>query len=97
MDQYQNMKFQDDEIEINLLDLLHYILRRWRSVLVCAVLLCVLLGGFKVVKGIGTLGSADLNENQENYESQLEGYTTSKEHLENQIKALTQSIQNKED
>lgn len=97
MDQYQNMKFQDDEIEINLLDLLHYILRRWRSVLVCAVLLCVLLGGFKVVKGIGTLGSADLEENQENYESQLEGYTTSKEHLENQIKALTQSIQNKED
>lgn len=97
MDQYQNMKFQDDEIEINLLDLLHYILRRWRSVLVCAVLLCVLLGGFKVVKGIGTLGSADLKENQENYESQLEGYTTSKEHLENQIKALTQSIQNKED
>ncbi len=97
MDQYQNMKFQDDEIEINLLDLLHYILRRWRSVLVCAVLLCVLLGGFKVVKGIGTLGSADLKENQENYESQLEGYTTSKEHLENQIQELTRFIQNKED
>lgn len=97
MDQYQNMKFQDDEIEINLLDLLHYILRRWRSVLVCAVLLCVLLSGFKVVKGIGTLGSADLKEDQKNYESQLEGYTISKEHLENQIKALTQSIQNKED
>ena len=97
MDQYQNMKFQDDEIEINLLDLLHYILRRWRSVLVCAVLLCVLLGGFKVVKGIGKLGSADLKEDQKNYESQLEGYTISKEHLENQIQALTQSIQNKED
>lgn len=97
MDQYQNMKFQDDEIEINLLDLLYYILRRWRSVLVCAVLLCVLLGGFKVVKGIGTLGSADLKEDQKNYESQLEGYTISKEHLENQIQALTQSIQNKED
>lgn len=97
MDQYQNMKFQDDEIEINLLDLLHYILRRWRSVLVCAVLFCVLLGGFKVVKGMSTLGSADLKESQENYESQLEGYTISKEHLENQIQALTQSIQNKED
>lgn len=97
MDQYQNMKFQDDEIEINLLDLLYYILRRWRSVLVCAALLCVLLGGFKVVEGIGTLGSADLKEDQKNYESQLEGYTISKEHLENQIQALTQSIQNKED
>ncbi len=97
MDQYQNMKFQDDEIEINLLDLLHYILRRWRSVLVCAVLLCVLLGGFKVVKGISTLGSTDLKEDQKTYESQMEGYTLSKEQLENQIKELTQSIQNKAD
>ena len=97
MDQYQNMKFQDDEIEINLLDLLHYILRRWRSVLVCAVLLCVLLGGFKVVKGISTLGSTDLKEDQKTYESQLEGYTLSKEQFENQIKELTQSIQNKAD
>lgn len=97
MDQYQSVNFQDDESEISLLDLLYYILRRWRSILLFAVLFCVLLGGFKLVKGIRTLGSADLKEEQKNYESQLEGYTISKEHLENQINELTDAIQDKED
>ena len=98
MDQYQSVNFQDDdESEISLLDLLYHILRRWRSIVLFAVLFCVLLGGFKLVKGVSTLGSADLKEEQKNYESQLEGYTISKEHLENQVKELTQSIQDKED
>lgn len=98
MDQYQNVNFQDDdESEISLLDLLYHILRRWRSLLLIAVLFCTLLGGFKLVKGIRTLGSADLKEEQKNYESQLEGYTISKENLENQINELTDAIQNKED
>lgn len=99
MDQYNNtcMTSEDDESEISLLDLLYHILRRWRSLLLIAVLFCTLLGGFKLVKGIRTLGSADLKEEQKNYESQLEGYTISKENLENQINELTDAIQNKED
>ena len=99
MDQYNNtyITSEDDESEISLLDLLYHILRRWRSILLFAVLFCVLLGGFKLVKGICTLGSADLKEEQKNYESQLEGYTISKEHLENQVKELTEAIQDKED
>lgn len=98
MDQYQSVNIQDDdESEISLLDLLYHILRRWRSLLLIAVLFCTLLGGFKLVKGIRTLGSADLKEEQKNYESQLEGYTISKENLENQINELTDAIQNKED
>lgn len=98
MDQYQSVNIQDDdESEISLLDLLYHILRRWRSILLFAALFCVLLGGFKLVKGIRTLGSADLKEEQKNYESQLQGYTISKEHLENQVKELTEAIQDKED
>lgn len=98
MDQYQSVNIQDDdESEISLLDLLYHILRRWRSILLFAVLFCVLLSGFKIVKGISTLGSADLKEEQKSYESQLEGYTLSKENLEHQVKALTEAIQNKED
>ena len=98
MDQYQNISFnEEDENEISLLDLLYHILRRWRSIILIEVLFCVLLGGFKLVKGIRTLGSADLKEEQKNYESQLEGYTISKENLENQINELTDAIQDKED
>ena len=98
MDQYQSVNFQDnDESEISLLDLLYHILRRWRSILLFAVLFCVLLGGFQLVKGVRTLGSADSKEEQNNYESQLEGYTISKEHLENQVKELTEAMEDKED
>ena len=98
MDQYQSVNFQDDdESEISLLDLLYHILRRWRSILLFAVLFCVLLGGVKLVKGILTLGSADAKEEQKNYESQLEGYTISKEHLGDQVEELTEAIQDKED
>lgn len=98
MEQYESAYFsEEDENEISIFDLLYYILRRWRSILIFAVLFCTLLGGFKLVKGISTLGSADSKEEQKNYESQLKGYTISKEQLENQIKMLTQSIQDKED
>ncbi len=99
MDQYNSTYItnEDEESEISLVDLLYHILRRWRSILLFAVLFCVLLGGFKLVKGIRTLGSVDLKEEQKNYESQLEGYTISKEHLENQINELTDAIQDKED
>ena len=51
----------------------------------------------RTARGILTLGSADAKEEQKNYESQLEGYTISKEHLENQVKELTEAIQDKED
>lgn len=99
MDQYQNSYLQetDDECEISIRDLLYYVLRRWRSLFLMAIACAALLGGFNLVKGISTLGSADLMEEQKNYESQLEGYTLSKEHLENQVKKLTEAIQNKED
>ena len=98
MDQYQSVNIQDDdESEISLLDLLYHILRRWRSIVLFAVLFCALLGGFKLAKGVRALGSTDLKDEQKNYESQLKGYTISKKHLENQIKELTESIQDKED
>lgn len=98
MEQYESAYFpEEDENEISIFDLLYYILRRWRSILISAVLFCTLLGGFKLVKGISTLGSADSKEEQKNYESQLKGYTISKEQLGNQIKMLTQSVQDKED
>ena len=98
MDQYQNVNLQDDdESEISLLNLLYHILRRWRSIVLFAVLFCALLGGFKLAKGVRALGSTDLKDEQKNYESQLQGYTISKEHLENQVKELTEAIQDKED
>lgn len=96
MDQYQNTSFnEEDESEISLHDLLYYILRQWRKLLVCAICFCALLGGFKLVKGFSELKSGDTSENQEAYESELEEYTINKKRLQDQIKVLTQSIQKK--
>lgn len=96
MDQYQNISFnEEDEGEISLRDMLYYILRQWRKILVCAICFCALLGGFTLVKGFNELKSGDLSENQEAYESELEEYTINKKRLQDQIKVLTKSIQDK--
>lgn len=96
MDQYQNISFnEEDEGEISLRDMLYYILRQWRKLLMCAICFCALLGGFKLVKGFSELKSGDTSENQEAYESELEEYTINKKRLQDQIKVLTQSIQDK--
>lgn len=96
MDQYQNISFnEEDESEISLHDLLYYILRQWRVILVSVIFFCILLGGFKLLKGLNELKSNAMANNQEEYESELEEYTINKKRLQDQIKVLTQSIQKK--
>lgn len=96
MDQYQNISFnEEDESEISLRDLLYHILRQWRVILAAAVCFCILLGGFKLVKGLNELKSNDMTSTQEEYETELAEYTINKTRLQDQIKVLTQSIQDK--
>lgn len=96
MDQYQNISFnEEDESEISLRDLLYHILRQWRVILAAAVLFCILLGGFTLIKGFGELKSGDASENHKVHESELEEYTINKNRLQDQIRVLTQSIQKK--
>ena len=96
MDQYPNTyRPNEDDSEIDLRDLLYYILRQWRRIFVCALVFCVLLGGFKLVKGFSMLKSTDTVENQKSYQSELDEYTITKSRLEDQIEELTQSIQDK--
>ena len=96
MDQYQNISFnEEDESEISLRDLLYHILRQWRVILAAAVCFCILLGGFNLVKGINELKSNDMTNTQKEYETELEEYTINKTRLQDQVKVLTQSIQDK--
>lgn len=96
MDQYQNISFnEEDESEISLRELLSYILRQWRVILVSAIFFCVALGGFKLAKGLNELKSNDMTNAQKEYETELEEYTINKTRLQDQIKVLTQSIQKK--
>lgn len=81
------------EHEIDLKDLIFYILKRWRYIFFIAIVLAVLMGGFKLCKGIlkyqDKLYMAEL---QKNYETDLKNYRVTNEGYKRNIKTLTQNI-----
>lgn len=96
MDQHNSTYItnEDDESEISLMHLMYYVLRHWRSLLAGAMVFCIMLGGFKLVKGLGALGSVDLKKDQQTYERALNEYTISKDRLEKQAEELTRALEN---
>lgn len=95
MNQYDNTYItnEDDKSELSLLHLLYYVLQHWRSLLAGAFVFCILLGGFKLVKGLGALESVDLKKDQQTYERALKEYTICKESLEKQAEELTMALE----
>lgn len=85
------------ENKINLADLMYYILLRWRSILLGALVFCSLLACLKLVKGFISLGREDLSETQKTYERSYEEYMIMKSQLESQADELAQSIKENED
>ena len=57
MDSYQNY-----EQEIDLKDLMFAVLRRWRPIILIAIIFAFLLGGFKAVRGLGQMKDAEYVE-----------------------------------
>lgn len=96
MDQYNNtyVTREDDESEISLMHLLYYVLLHWRFLLAGAMVFCIMLGGFKLVKGLGALESVDLKKDQQTYERALNEYSISKDRLEKQAEELTRALEN---
>ena len=81
------------EQEIDLKDLIFYILKRWRSVLFIAVVLAVLIGGSKIWPGaLKYQNKQYLAELQETYDTDLKNYRVTKEGYERNIETLTQNI-----
>jgi hypothetical protein len=81
------------EQEIDLKDLIFYILKRWRSVLFIAVVLAVLIGGSKLGQGILRYQDKQyLAELQEIYDTDLKNYRVTKEGYERNIETLNQNI-----
>ena len=82
------------EQEIDLKDLMFAVLRRWRPIIIIAVLFAVLLGGLKTVKGIGQLSDEEyVKKNQDTYQMNMEQYTSTKDRLEKEIKNLQDNIE----
>lgn len=81
------------EQEINLKDLLFFILHRWRPIIAAAVILAVLLGGYKFGKGMQEQQDAShIAEIQESYDQAVNEYEQAKSGYERDIEGLTAKI-----
>lgn len=87
-----------DEYEIDLIDLMFYILKKWRPVLIIAVILAILMGGYKICRGVIKYQDKQyLADLQETYDTDLKNYHVTKEGYEKSINSLTQNIAYEED
>lgn len=88
------MEIQNNyESEMGLKDLLFTVLYKWRSIIFVAILLGVLLGGFKFVKSLINMQNQEVQvEAQEDYNSALALYETNKVTYEREIENITLKI-----
>lgn len=88
------MENQRYEQEVDLKDLLFAVLRRWRPIILVAIILAVLLGGYKGYKNIATMNDPEAVKKRADadYEA-MQAYEMKKSGLEREIENLEKSIE----
>jgi len=79
------------EQEIDLKDLIFYIVKRWRQILLIAVILAVVLGGYKLCRGVLN-DKQYVDDLQKTYDSDFKSYHLTKDGYERKINTLVQNI-----
>lgn len=86
------------EQEIDLKDLMFAVLHKWRPVILAAVLLAVLFGGFKAATTYKAQNDPEtIKEAEEKYQDELELYEKNKENAEREIENLKRDISNQQE
>lgn len=81
------------EQEIDLKDLIFYILKKWRTVLSIAIILAILIGGYKLCKGLFNYkDKMHIAVQQKTYETEFNNFLLAKEGYQRYIGTLTQNI-----
>lgn len=82
------------EQEIDLKDLMFAVLRKWRPIILIAIVFAVLLGGMKGVSGLKQIkDSGYLASKQQEYDNSMEQYEISKESLEKEVENIKTSLE----
>lgn len=82
------------EQEIDLKDLMFSVFRKWRPILLVAIAVGLLMGGYKTVKGFGQMKDPEyVKTNQESYEISLKQYEATKNRLEKEVKNIQTNIE----
>lgn len=85
------------EQEIDLKDLMFAVLHKWRPILLVAVILAVLLGGYKAASAYKHQNNADvIKETEEKYQEDLKVYEKNMETCEREIENLLTDIENQQ-
>lgn len=86
------------EQEIDLKDLMFAVLRKWRPIILIAIVFALLLGAFKTVKGIQQLGDAEfVQKNQQTHKTNMDQYESTKKRLEREIQNLQDNIKSQQE
>lgn len=81
------------EQEIDIKDLIFYILKKWRTVLSITVIFAILMGGYKLYKGITNYkDEMYIAVQKKTYENELNNFLITKEGYQRNIGTLTQNI-----
>lgn len=83
-------------MEISVRSVFWSLLSRWRGILLCGILLAVLLGGYKGIRGaVGLLDRETNQKAEETYQTALSTYNADRKLLNNEIKDLENAIKKK--
>ena len=86
------------EQEIDLKDLMFAVLHKWRGILLAAVVLGLVLGGYKAYSTYQNQNDPETVQTaEETYETELKAYEKEKEAHEREIENLTTDIANQEE
>ena len=81
------------ERELDLKDMLYWILRQWRRILVGAIVLALLLGLFQAYRGFRALKIVNAAERQAAYENELDDYARTGAQLEEKVDVLRRQLE----
>lgn len=92
------MDYQIEEREISLKRMIFFCLHQWRRILAAAMVLAVLLGGFRAVKLWNAMSDPEvLAQNDKDYALALQQYQDEKASLEAQVESLQKTIGNQQE
>lgn len=82
------------EQEIDLKDLMFAVLRKWRPIILIAIIFAVLLGGMKGAGGLKQIKDSEyLASRQQEYDNSMEQYEISKASLEKEVENIKASLE----
>lgn len=93
-DMYRPDIRNDDDEEVNLKLMMQHVFKRWRTILVIGIMMCVLLGCLKLVKNYRSRGQSDDTGSGESGQSiEVQTYNTQKTLLEDSLQEINNQIE----